>query len=70
MSLLRTSLGRLALPTRSARAISTSSILRDAAAPAKLDQTESRNLVKEQLERQTEPVMADVVNDAPRECHM
>lgn len=68
MSLLRASLGRRALPSSSIRAFTTSAMLREAAAPVKLDYTEPRNLVKEQLDRQTNPVVADVVNDAPCEC--
>lgn len=68
MSLLRASLGRLVLPSSSIRTLSTSAILREAQAPAKLDNLESRNLVKEQLDRQTNPVIADVVSDAPSKC--
>lgn len=66
MSLLRVFLGRLAVPsTPYVRSLSSSAVLRESDAPAKLDNTESRNLLQEQQDRQTNPVIADVVNDAP-----
>lgn len=66
MSLLRVCLGRLAVSSAPyVRNLSSSAALRDSDTPAKLDNTESRNLLQEQQERQTNPVIADVVNDAP-----
>lgn len=66
MSLLRASLARLAPPAQGFRALSTSAILRDASTPVKVDPSQTRDIVKEQHERQSDAVVADVINDAPR----
>lgn len=70
MSLLRSSASRFAAPLLrapvAARALSTSQVVRDAQTPAAVTLSEQRDIVKEQQERQQTPVMADVVNDAPR----
>ncbi|UZJ53219.1 hypothetical protein CBS101457_002539 [Exobasidium rhododendri] len=50
-----------------ARTVSTSAILREAKVPTKIDSTASRDLIKEQQERQTIATLADVINDAPSE---
>ena len=66
MSLLRASLARLPPPAQGFRALSTSAILREASTPVKVDPSQTRDIVKEQHERQSDAVVADVVNDAPR----
>lgn len=66
MSLFRASLPRLLpRPQSSIRTLSTTATLRDASSPAKVVSEESRDIIKEQHERQSNAVVADVVNDAP-----
>lgn len=46
--------------------LSTSALVRDVATPAKLGASESRDVAKEQADRNRLAVEAEVVNDAPR----